>query len=162
MTTGPLGLIAVDLRSAMRQPGCPICRIRDEAEYKYLYFLLWENVNDGATRMRIIRSLGFCSPTRSRWPAAWRGSARRLSFKSREPSQRSRPYPKPISPWFDWLRIPICACPCPNASAFRFLEIRCRYWADTTFDSGWTCLCWSVRRDLTSMRWANNCIGESV
>jgi hypothetical protein len=44
----------------MRQPGCPICRIRDEAEHKYLYFLLWENVNDGATRMRIIRSLGFC------------------------------------------------------------------------------------------------------
>jgi hypothetical protein len=60
MTTGPLGLIAVDLRSAMRQPGCPICRIRDEAEHKYLYFLLWENVNDGATRMQIIRSLGFC------------------------------------------------------------------------------------------------------
>ncbi len=54
------GWVAVDLKIAMRQPGCPICRIRDEAEYKYLYYLLWENVNDGATRMQIVASLGFC------------------------------------------------------------------------------------------------------
>ncbi len=55
-----LGLLAVDLKLAMQQTGCPICRIRDESEYKYLYFLLWENVNDGTTRQHIVASLGFC------------------------------------------------------------------------------------------------------
>ena len=60
MSTKPRGLSAVDLKLAMRQPSCPICRIRDEAEYRYLYFLLWENVNDGTTRMQIVNSLGFC------------------------------------------------------------------------------------------------------
>jgi hypothetical protein len=54
------GLVAVDLKLAMQQVGCPLCRVRDEAEYKYLYFLLHEYVNDGSTRSHIVASLGFC------------------------------------------------------------------------------------------------------
>ncbi|MBI3361157.1 MAG: hypothetical protein HY023_08605 [Chloroflexi bacterium] len=56
-----MDFIAAELRLAMRQTGCPICRLRDEAEYGYLYFLLYENVNDGSTRQQIVASLDFCS-----------------------------------------------------------------------------------------------------
>lgn len=53
-------LITVDLKLAFRQPGCPICRLRTRSAERYISTLLWENVNDGETRMHIVRSLGFC------------------------------------------------------------------------------------------------------
>lgn len=60
MRAVPGGLIATGLRGAMGQPGCPICRLRDDAERRYLRSLLWENVNDPTTRDWIRRSMGFC------------------------------------------------------------------------------------------------------
>ncbi len=57
-----LGLITLELMEALQKPGCPICRVKEEAEYRYLFFLLYENVNDGATRLQIVSSLGFCPP----------------------------------------------------------------------------------------------------
>lgn len=50
-----------NLKHAMRQPGCPLCRLQREAEARYLENLLWENVNDPATREQWAAGLGFCS-----------------------------------------------------------------------------------------------------
>jgi hypothetical protein len=49
------------LQHAMRQPGCPLCRLQREAEARYLENLLWENVNDPATREQWAAGLGFCA-----------------------------------------------------------------------------------------------------
>ncbi len=48
------------LEITMRQPGCPVCRLARDAEDRYLRFLLWENVNDLETRIRISQAMGFC------------------------------------------------------------------------------------------------------
>ncbi len=54
-----------NLKHAMREPGCPLCRLQREAEKRYLDNLLWENVNDPATREQWAAGLGFC--TRHAW-----------------------------------------------------------------------------------------------
>jgi len=54
------GLAELYLVRAMRSSGCPICRCNREAERRYLGFLLWERVTDAGTRVRLVRSLGFC------------------------------------------------------------------------------------------------------
>jgi hypothetical protein len=48
------------LKIAFRLPGCPVCRLARDAEDRYLRFLLWENVNDLETRIRISQAMGFC------------------------------------------------------------------------------------------------------
>jgi hypothetical protein len=53
-------LIFSDLKGSLQKPGCPICRLKMEAEERYLRSLLWEHVNDGDARARILRGLGFC------------------------------------------------------------------------------------------------------
>ncbi len=53
-------LAEAELQAAFGLDGCPICRIRKEAERRYLFHLLWENVNDLSTRERLVRSYGFC------------------------------------------------------------------------------------------------------
>jgi hypothetical protein len=55
-----LDMITLDLKLAFREPGCPICRLRQKAEERYLYNLLYENVNDGTARLFWVRGLGFC------------------------------------------------------------------------------------------------------
>ncbi len=55
------GLALIYLKQALRQSGCPICRCTLEHETRYLKFLLWENVNDLGTRVRMAQSLGFCA-----------------------------------------------------------------------------------------------------
>lgn len=55
-----MDLITVDLKLAFQQPGCPLCRLRSRSAARYIHTLLWENVNDGETRMHIVRGLGFC------------------------------------------------------------------------------------------------------
>jgi len=54
------GLALIYLKQALRQPGCPVCRCCLDQETRYLRFLLWENVNDVETRVRMAQSLGFC------------------------------------------------------------------------------------------------------
>lgn len=49
-----------NLLHAMQQPGCPLCRLQREAERRYLDNLLWENINDPATREQWAAGLGFC------------------------------------------------------------------------------------------------------
>lgn len=53
-------MMVMYLKSAFRQPGCPVCRLARDAEDRYLRFLLWENVNDLETRIRISQAMGFC------------------------------------------------------------------------------------------------------
>lgn len=55
-----MSLISISLQIAFREPGCPVCRIRQETERRYLFHLMYEGVNDGMTRMHLIRSLGLC------------------------------------------------------------------------------------------------------
>lgn len=56
-----MDLISLGLVLAFREPGCPICRLRTETVERYLFNLLYENVNDGTTRLHLVRSQGFCA-----------------------------------------------------------------------------------------------------
>ena len=49
-----------DLRDALVEPGCPICRLKARVAERYLDGLLWESVNDPGMRDQVRRSLGFC------------------------------------------------------------------------------------------------------
>jgi hypothetical protein len=49
-----------DLRDAMAQPGCPVCRLKADAVERFLDTLLWENVNDPGARQDIRQARGFC------------------------------------------------------------------------------------------------------
>jgi len=53
-------LVSVQLRAALKQPGCPICHLRSASELRYIHSLLWESVNDPLTRGYFIGSLGYC------------------------------------------------------------------------------------------------------
>ena len=55
-----MDLITLGLKLAFEKPGCPLCRLRQETEYRYLYHLLYESVTDGTTRQLLVRSKGFC------------------------------------------------------------------------------------------------------
>ena len=55
-----MNLSTISLRLAFGEPGCPICRLRQQAERRYLFNLLYENVNDGGTRRHLVRGLGLC------------------------------------------------------------------------------------------------------
>lgn len=55
-----MDLITLNLKLAFREPGCPVCRLRQQQEQRYLFNLLYENVNDGTTRLRLVRGLGLC------------------------------------------------------------------------------------------------------
>jgi hypothetical protein len=48
------------LQLAFSQPGCALCRVRDEAEHSYVLSLLGERFSDEATRRRLRSSLGLC------------------------------------------------------------------------------------------------------
>jgi len=56
-----MDLITLGLVLAFREPGCPICRLRTDSVERYLFNLLYENVNDGTTRLHLVRSQGFCA-----------------------------------------------------------------------------------------------------
>ena len=53
-------MIYLNLKSAFKKEGCPVCRLLKEQEDRYFFNLLYENVNDGPTRGRIIDSMGLC------------------------------------------------------------------------------------------------------
>ncbi|NOX63569.1 MAG: hypothetical protein GXP42_16725 [Chloroflexi bacterium] len=49
-----------ELQDALSEPGCPICRIGEEAGRRMLDGLLYESVNDPTAREKLKDSLGFC------------------------------------------------------------------------------------------------------
>lgn len=53
-------VVALDMLSAFRQPGCPLCRIRQQTADRYLFGLLWENMGNINVRLRLVESLGLC------------------------------------------------------------------------------------------------------
>jgi hypothetical protein len=55
-----MDLITMFLKLALKEPGCPICRIKYDAERRYLFNLLYENVNDVTTRTHLAHGLGLC------------------------------------------------------------------------------------------------------
>jgi hypothetical protein len=55
-----MDIITLYLKLAFREPGCPICRVKHNAERRYLFNLLYENVNDVTTRVHLARGLGLC------------------------------------------------------------------------------------------------------
>ena len=49
-----------DLRDALAQPGCAVCRLKDGSVDRFLDNLLWESVNDPQRRREIRQARGFC------------------------------------------------------------------------------------------------------
>jgi hypothetical protein len=49
-----------DVREALAQPGCAVCRLKAEVTERYLDGLLWESVNDPGLRHEVRRARGFC------------------------------------------------------------------------------------------------------
>lgn len=57
----PRGLAYYKLLEALKEPGCPICRLGRANVEAYLENLLYENVNDPGVRENILAARGFCS-----------------------------------------------------------------------------------------------------
>lgn len=55
-----MNLTTIALENAFREPGCPLCHLRRRSEQRYLFGLLYENVNDGGTRANLVNSMGMC------------------------------------------------------------------------------------------------------
>jgi len=49
-----------DLRDALAQPGCAVCRLKADSAGRFPDRLLWESVNDVISRHRIRQAQGFC------------------------------------------------------------------------------------------------------
>jgi len=49
-----------DLRDALAQPGCAVCRLKTDSAERFLDGLLWESVNDPVRRRGIRQAQGFC------------------------------------------------------------------------------------------------------
>jgi hypothetical protein len=62
-----------DMRDALAQPGCPVCRLKAEYVEQFIGNLLYEKVNDPGLRDRIRAARGFCHE--HAWELARRGAA---------------------------------------------------------------------------------------
>jgi len=51
----------LQLEEALKEPGCPVCRLGHQAAVRSINAFFWESVNDPGIRKRIIASYGFCS-----------------------------------------------------------------------------------------------------
>ena len=49
-----------ELRDALAEPGCALCRLKIDSADRFLDTLLWESVNDPERRREIRRAQGFC------------------------------------------------------------------------------------------------------
>ncbi|MCC7354522.1 MAG: hypothetical protein IT330_12300 [Anaerolineae bacterium] len=49
-----------ELRDALAQPGCPVCRLANKAVESYIGNLLYESTNDIVIRARLRKARGFC------------------------------------------------------------------------------------------------------
>lgn len=47
---------------AVKVTGCPLCYMRQQAEAKYIRSIIADHINDPASRVHIINSLGYCPP----------------------------------------------------------------------------------------------------
>jgi len=56
-----MDIYSANLKAAFEKPGCPVCRLRQEAETAYIHRLQHDYVNDGVTRLGFVRSQGLCA-----------------------------------------------------------------------------------------------------
>src|SRR5713101_521742 len=56
----PHDLTYIELKDALAQPGCALCRLGERYGHTYLRWLLLEQVNDLTTRITLAQSWGFC------------------------------------------------------------------------------------------------------
>jgi Family of unknown function (DUF6062) len=54
-------LTSLQLKDALAQDGCALCRLREYYGRRYLSWFLHEQVNDVATRLKLAQSWGFCA-----------------------------------------------------------------------------------------------------
>ncbi len=54
-------LLVSDLKQALRQPACPLCRVLRNADLHYLRVFLREGKNDGRMLLRLLASWGLCA-----------------------------------------------------------------------------------------------------
>jgi hypothetical protein len=54
-------LLVSDLKQALRQPGCPLCRVLRDADLRYLRVFLREGKDDGRMLLRLLASWGLCA-----------------------------------------------------------------------------------------------------
>ncbi len=60
-TSRPDLLLVSDLKEALRQPGCPLCRVLRNTDLHYLRVFLREGKNDGRMLLRLLASWGLCA-----------------------------------------------------------------------------------------------------
>lgn len=53
-------LVEAEMKKALDEPGCALCRVGEEAARRYLRFVLHEDVYDLGVRRRLIAAWGFC------------------------------------------------------------------------------------------------------
>ena len=58
----PISMGDERLIEALRAPGCPLCSHRERSGSDYLAAVLYEQVNDGGFRERLLSGGGFCPP----------------------------------------------------------------------------------------------------
>jgi hypothetical protein len=54
-------LLVSDFKEALRQPGCPLCRLLRQADLHYLRVFLREGKDDGRMLLRLLASWGLCA-----------------------------------------------------------------------------------------------------
>jgi hypothetical protein len=54
-------LVFIKLQDALAAAGCPVCRVVRQAEQRYLWGYLYEQVNDPHSREEFIAARGFCA-----------------------------------------------------------------------------------------------------
>lgn len=74
------------LMEVLSRPGCPVCRLADQAEHRFLEVLFYEHTNDGEVRARLREAGGFCrrhteaileAGDALEFPAVWGPASRR-------------------------------------------------------------------------------------
>lgn len=64
---GPRDATAFEVREALREPGCAVCRLTLRSVSKLLQSIAYEQVNDIALRHELRRSRGFCNHHAFQW-----------------------------------------------------------------------------------------------
>lgn len=58
----PFAITVANLIEAMKEPGCPICKLERKAARKAIDVFLWENLMDPSSRGKVLDAYGFCPP----------------------------------------------------------------------------------------------------
>ena len=65
--TAPRDSTALEVRDALAQPGCPVCRLALRTVRRYLGSVAYEQVNDPGVRSDLRAARGFCNQHAFRW-----------------------------------------------------------------------------------------------